>query len=320
MFDAVTMGELLIDFTPAGRSEQGQALFECNPGGAPANVAVLLAKLGMKSAFLGKVGTDRFGYLLRDTLQDYGVNTEGLRFSKEVHTTLAFVHLAENGERTFSFCRNPGADLTLSEEELSYSMIEQSRVFHFGSLSMTAEPAKTATLKALNYAKSKGLLITFDPNLRESLWESLLEAKEAIKEGMLYADILKVSLEELVFLTGKEDPGEGTLQLLRAFDIPLIFVTLGERGCFYRYLHAIGTAPAYPVNMVDSTGAGDSFFGAAIYKILQIPGGFQRMTLDDVAECARFANAAGALTTTKKGGIPALPDREAIDRFFRELK
>lgn len=320
MYDAVTMGELLIDFTPAGRSEQGQMLFECNPGGAPANVAVLLAKLGKKTAFLGKVGTDRFGELLRCTLQDYGVNTEGLMFSKDIHTTLAFVHLAENGERSFSFCRNPGADLTLNEGELNYGIIEQSRVFHFGSLSMTAEPAKTATLKALKHAKNKGLLITFDPNLRESLWESLEDARKAIEEGMKYADILKVSHEELVFLTGKEDPGEGTLQLMRAFDIPLIFVTLGERGCFYRYLHAIGTAPAYSIQMVDSTGAGDSFFGAAIYKILEIPGGFHQMTVDDVAECARFANAAGALATVNKGGIPALPNRATIDRFFRELK
>lgn len=320
MFDAVTMGELLIDFTPAGSSEQGQALFACNPGGAPANVAVLLAKLGMKTAFLGKVGTDRFGELLRDTLQHYGVDTAGLRFSKEIHTTLAFVHLAENGERSFSFCRNPGADLTLGEEEVHYGLIEQSRVFHFGSLSMTAEPARTATRKALKHAQSNGLLITFDPNLRESLWTSLAAAKEAIEEGLAYTDILKVSQEELTFLTGKEDPTEGTLQLMRAFNIPLIFVTRGEYGCFYRYLHAVGTAPAYAVNMVDSTGAGDAFFGAAIGKILEIPGGFYRMTVDDVAECARFANAAGALTTTKKGGIPALPDKTAIDRFFRELK
>ncbi|MGG3308510.1 MULTISPECIES: carbohydrate kinase family protein [Paenibacillus] len=320
MFDVVTMGELIIDFTPAGNSEQGQALFECNPGGAPANVAVLLAKLGMRTAFLGKVGTDRFGELLRNTLQKYGVNTEGLRFSEEVHTTLAFVHLTEHGERSFSFCRNPGADLTLDENELNYNLIEKSRVFHFGSLSMTAEPAKTATLKALKHAKSQGLLITFDPNLRESLWNSLADAKKAIEEGLSFADILKVSQEELIFLTGRIDPGEGTLQLMRKFDIPLIFVTLGERGCFYRYLHAVGTAPAYPVRMVDSTGAGDAFVGAAIGKILGIPDGFNGMTVDDVAECVRFANAAGALATTQKGGIPALPDRARIERFFRELK
>lgn len=320
MFDVVTMGELLIDFTPVGRSEQGQPLFECNPGGAPANVAVLLAKLGMRVAFIGKVGTDSFGELLRETLQGYGVNTEGLRICTEAHTTLAFVQLTNNGERSFSFCRNPGADLTLDQGEVNYDLIDQSRVFHFGSLSMTAEPAKTATLKALEYARSKGLLITFDPNLREPLWASQDAAKEAIEEGLFYTDILKVSQEELIFLTGKEDPGEGTLQLMRAYDIPLIFVTLGDQGCFFRYLNAVGTAPAYSVNMVDSTGAGDAFFGAAIYKVLQITGGFQRMTLDDVAECARFANAAGALTTMGKGGIPALPDKVKIDRFFRELK
>lgn len=316
MYDLVAMGELLIDFTPAGRSEQGQALFECNPGGAPANVAVLLAKLGKKTAFLGKVGADSFGELLRFTLQDYGVDTEGLMISKDVHTTLAFVLLAENGERSFSFCRNPGADLTITEEEVNYTIIGQSRIFHFGSLSMTAEPAKSATLKALEYAKRKELLITFDPNLRESLWVSMEEARKAIETGMSYTDILKVSYEELSFLTGTEDLEEGTLHLMRNFDIPLIFVTLGEQGCFYRYLHTTGTVSAYPIQMVDSTGAGDSFFGAVICKVLEIPGGFHRMTVDDVAECARFANAAGALATVKKGGIPALPDRATIDSYL----
>jgi fructokinase len=317
MYDVVALGELLIDFTPYGISEQGNNLFERNSGGAPANVMAALSKLGKKTAFLGKVGNDQFGIFLAEVLKTNGINTKGLVFSDTVNTTLAFVHLQENGDRSFSFYRKPGADLTYEEQEVDYSFIKKSKIFHFGSVSMTNEPSRTATLSAAKYAKEKKKLITFDPNLRKSLWGSLSEAKAAMDEGMVYADIVKVSEEELLFLSGSKDLKEGSKFIMGKFDIQLLFVTLGDKGCFYRYLDATGIVPSYQVKSIDATGAGDIFFGAILYKILENSGGFSQLTIDDIKEYVRFANAAGALATTKRGAIPATPDLMSIEALLR---
>jgi sugar/nucleoside kinase (ribokinase family) len=320
MYDVVALGELLIDFTPYGISEQGNNLFERNSGGAPANVLATLSKLGKKTAFLGKIGNDPFGFFLAEVLKTNGIDSQGLVFSDKVNTTLAFVHLQENGDRSFSFYRKPGADLTYEEQEVDYSLIKKGKIFRFGSVSMTDEPSRTATLSAVKYAKEHKRLITFDPNLRESLWESLSEAKIAMEEGMVYADIVKVSEEELHFLSGSKDLREGSKLLMRKFDIPLLFVTLGEKGCFYRYLDATGTVPSYEVKSIDATGAGDIFFGAILYKILENPGGFSQLTIDDIKEYVRFANAAGALATIKRGAIHAAPDLMSIEALLRMRK
>lgn len=317
MYDVVALGELLIDFTPCGFSEQGNVLFERNPGGAPANVLAMLSKLGKKTAFLGKVGNDPFGQYLAETLRSNGIDVSGLRFSDSVNTTLAFVHLLPDGDRTFSFYRNPGADMTFEEKEVTYSIIEQGTIFHFGSISMTHEPARTATFSAVKYAKEQGLIISFDPNLRKSLWSSLDDAKRWMKDGLAYADLLKVSEEELYFLTDTNDLKDGSKLLMNKYDIPLIFVTLGDKGSFFRYMGSTGTVPPYRVKAVDATGAGDSFLGAILYKILENPSGFQQLTIDDIREYVLFANAAGALTTMKKGAIPALPDLDEICGLLR---
>ncbi|MCM8712089.1 PfkB family carbohydrate kinase [Clostridium sp. SYSU_GA19001] len=313
MFDVVALGELLIDFTPYGVSEQGNILFERNPGGAPANVAVALAKLKNKTAFIGMVGNDEFGTFLKNVLEDNGVNTDGLKFNKEVNTTLAFVHL-NNGDRNFSFYRNPGADMMISTEDIDFNIIKNSKIFHFGSLSLTDEPSKSAALAAVKYAKDNGIVISYDPNLRPPLWKSLEHAKEMITLGLNFADILKVSEEELEFITDTKDLKEGT-DILFKKGIKLIFVTLGEKGCFYRYEGGFGLVEAYKVNAIDTTGAGDAFLGAVLHKISDKS--LKQMTdmkKEEMEEIIKFANKAGALATTKKGAIPAMVTMEEIMR------
>ncbi|MGE5612902.1 MAG: PfkB family carbohydrate kinase [Bacillota bacterium] len=321
MFDITALGELLIDFTPHGFSESGNPLFERNPGGAPANLLSAASKLGAATAFIGKVGNDAFGRFLAKTLEACNINTSGLKFSDSVNTTLAFVHLDEKGDRSFSFYRNPGADMMLEERDIDESLIKSSRIFHFGSLSMTGEPARSATLKALEIAKDSGAVISFDPNLRPPLWKSLDDARAQMRKGLEYANILKISEEELEFLTGEKEPAKGTEILLNCnCNIALIIVTLGPSGAFFRAGSLTGRVPTYDVKVVDTTGAGDAFLGGALYKLKGL-GLEQLCTLSkkDLEDILSFANAVGALTTTKRGGIPAVPGIHDVERCMKEV-
>lgn len=313
MNDIVALGELLIDFTAHGFSENGSFLFEQNPGGAPANVLVALSKLGKNTAFLGMVGRDKFGVFLKNVLVENNVNTEGLKFSESVNTTLAFVHLEKDGDRVFSFYRNPGADMMLTKEDLNFELIENSKIFHFGSLSLTSEPSRSATLAAVTFAKENGLIISYDPNLRPLLWSSLDIAKQQIISCLKYADILKISEEEFHFITGISDLDVGT-ELLYNRGISIILITLGEEGCYYKYKGGSGIVKGYKVNTIDTTGAGDGFLGGVLYN-------FCNMTLDEIndinRECfekiIKMGNAVGALVTTKKGAIPSMPMLDEIN-------
>jgi fructokinase len=319
MFDISAVGELLIDFTPAGVSEAGNTIFERNPGGAPANVLAAASKLGASTAFLGKVGNDQFGRFLEKTLKDNRIDTRGLKFSPSVNTTLAFVHLDGQGDRSFSFYRSPGADMMLSGEDLDEHVLKTSNIFHFGSVSMTDEPSRSATLQAVGIAKNSGAIISFDPNLRPLLWKSQAEAKKQILSGLGLADILKISEEELEFLTGERDLENGTRQL-QTYGIKLIIVTLGPAGAFYRSGNNTGFQPTYDVAVVDTTGAGDAFLGAFLFRIRNLDlDGISRLSPSELDNMVEFANAAGACTTVKKGGIPAVPGLDEVERCMREV-
>ncbi|WP_099355605.1 PfkB family carbohydrate kinase [Fredinandcohnia onubensis] len=315
MYGVTALGELLIDFTPSGQSERGNVLFETNPGGAPANVLVALSKLDVKTSFIGKVGQDHFGIFLKNTLEKMNVDTLNLLFSNEANTTLAFVHLDPSGDRSFSFYRESGADILLREVEISEQQIKNSTIFHFGSLSLTHEPATTATFTALNYAKKHGVLISYDPNLRLQLWDSVDRAKEMIKKGLEYADIVKLSEEELLFLTGTRDVEKGTELIKIRYQCPLILVTLGPSGSFFRSTTSFGRVGGFKVDVVDTTGAGDAFVGGTLYKILEKNKKLYELTKDDYMEVLNFANATGALATTSKGGIPSMPTLEQIEKL-----
>ncbi len=312
MFDIVGLGELLIDFTPAGFSSSGNPLFQQNSGGAPPNVLAAAAKLGGKGAFIGMVGYDQFGRYLKGILESNKINTEGLKFTHRADTTLAFVHLKEDGDRSFSFYRNPGADMMLREEDVPYHIIDASKIFHFGSLSMTDEPSKSATLKAVQYAKDKGKIISYDPNWRPPLWESDEKAKEGMLLGLEFADIIKVSEEELTFLTDEEDWVKGSKMLMDK-GISLVVVTRGAKGCYFRCIAGAASLPTYDTKVVDTTGSGDAFMGTALHYISQMDGDIQDITLDAMLKIVDYANAAGALCATKKGGVPAMPTLSEIE-------
>lgn len=320
MFDVVALGEVLIDFTPSGLSAAGNELFERNPGGAPANVLAALSKLGKKTAFIGKVGNDQFGKFLESTLKTCNIDTRGLVFSNEVNTTLAFVHLDDKGDRTFSFYRNPGADLTLSRDEINYQLIKGAKVFHYGSVSMTHEPSKTATLSAVQFAKENGVLVSYDPNLRVPLWSSLDAAKKVISEGLKFADLLKISEEELLFLTGESDLEAGSKSIRDKFGIDIIFITLGRKGCFYRLKDSTGCSPTYDVKTIDTTGAGDAFLGGILYNIVENGIKPTQLTLSDIATFVDFANATGSMATTRRGAIPAMPSLNEIEECKQKIR
>lgn len=312
------LGELLIDFTPVGKSRQGGALFERNPGGAPANVLVVASKLGLSTAFIGKVGQDAFGEFLKDTLVKQGVDTKGLIMTTEANTTLAFVHLDEGGDRLFSFYRNPGADMLLKESEVDEGILKESSIFHFGSVSMTKEPARRATLKAVERAVALGKTISYDPNLRPPLWDSEREAKEIISQGLPFADILKISEEELEFLTDQKDPDIGSRLLYEKYKTSIILVTLGPDGCFYRSGEIAGYSPGFQVSTIDTTGAGDAFMGGFLYQFIKSGKGVAELDGRELGEAVKFANAMGALTTTKRGAIPAIPSMEEVSKTCLE--
>lgn len=315
MLDVVALGEVLIDFTPAGTSPGGNALFECNPGGAPANVLACLANLGRKTAFIGKVGDDQFGVLLRRVLAEKGISTTGLVVDGEVNTTLAFVHLGEDGERFFSFYRKPGADTRLRPDEVEDAWLDAA-VFHFGSLSLTHEPARSATLAALKKAQEKGMLISYDPNLRPPLWANLNEARRQMLAVMGQANLVKVSREELEFLTGQSDLQEGSAQLCQDYGLRLLLVTLGKDGCFFRRGDITGQVPGFKVKAVDTTGAGDAFLGGMLHEFLRRGKPLEEWGQEDLESSVRFANAIGALVVTRKGGIPAMPSLSEVEDFL----
>lgn len=320
MFDVVALGETLIDFTPGGANAQGAQLFACNPGGAPANVLAMNARLGGKTAFIGKVGKDNFGDFLRNTMRQSGIDTAGLVADEKLHTTLAFVHLDEKGDRSFTFYRDLGADVMLQSHEVRRDIIDDCRIFHFGAVSLTADPCRTATMEAARYAKAQGKLISFDPNFRPLLWGDPTLAAIWTRRGVQLADLLKVSEEELHLITGTADPQTGAEKLL-AMGPSLVLVSMGEKGAYYRNRVCSGMVPAFAVNTVDTTGAGDAFLGAVHYQLrgktaaelAQLPG-------EQLHEIVRFANAAGSLATTAGGAIPAMPTLQAIEECLRENK
>lgn len=312
MYDVVAVGELLIDFTPAGTSDYGAALFARNPGGAPANVLAAVTRLGGRTAFIGKVGKDGFGRFLRDTLDGLGIDTAGLVMTDKVPTTLAFVQLNEHGDRSFSFYRKPGADIMLTPDEVNRELTAQAKVMHFGSVSLTDEPSRAATFAAVRAAKEAGAVVSYDPNYRPLLWDSLEEAKRWMCKGLSLADVVKVSDEELELLTGETDPERGSQKLLEA-GASLALVSMGAKGAFYRLGEICGRQPTYDVKTVDTNGAGDSFFGAVLYRLCGKPlAGIRALGKQELEDILSFGNAAGSMTTTRPGAIPALPTMEEV--------
>ena len=315
--DVTALGELLIDFTESGVSPQGNPLLEANPGGAPCNVLAMLAKLGRRTAFIGKVGMDNFGKSLRRTAAEVGIDVGNLLFDDRVPTTLAFVHNAPDGERDFSFYRNPGADVMLRPEEVSEDLIARSRIFHFGSLSMTHPESREATERALQYAKKHGCLISFDPNLREPLWDDPEEARRQIAFGLGQCDVLKIADNELTWFTGRADPDEGVSELQDRYDIPLILVSRGRDGssAFHRGMR-VDEAAFLMENTVDTTGAGDAFCACVLHFVLDR--GADDLREDQLREMLRFANAAAALVTTRKGALRVMPTAAEAEALLAE--
>jgi len=311
-FDVVALGELLIDFTENGLSGQGNLLFEANPGGAPCNVLAMLKKLGRSCAFVGKVGEDMFGHLLRDVAEEADICMDYLIFDKDVRTTLAFVKTFPNGDRGFSFYRNPGADMMITEEELPLEAITNSRIFHFGTLSMTHEGVRKATYKAIDTAKQSGALISFDPNLRPPLWNSLEEAKAQIEYGLAHCDIPKIADNELEFMTSETDLDKGTAILREKYpNIRLFNVTAGAEGSCSYYEDKRVFVPACKLGgVIETTGAGDTFCACVLNYVLEH--GLDGLTLNDLTEMLHFANTAAYLVTTKKGAIRSMPEYEQI--------
>jgi len=319
MKDVTALGELLIDFTPSGRGEQDNPRFEANPGGAPSNVLVSLACLGLETEFIGCVGRDNFGQLLVAALRSKGVQTNGIVYSN-VKTTLAFVHIDEHGERSFDFYRQPGADMMLAKEDLNLELISHSRIFHVGSISMTDEPAREATLTALNHAKERNKVISFDPNLRPLLWDNLDNAKRQIEIVMQYADIVKVSEEELAFLTNTDDISVGAKQLFEKHHLSLLFVTLGDKGSYAYNEKGLVFVPGITVKAVDTTGCGDAFFAGVLYQLLKNELLNVDLPKEKLEQILRFGNAMGAYVAKHKGGIPAMPTLSQIEDFIAHSK
>lgn len=310
MFDVTALGEVLIDFTPCGKSEAGMNLFEQNPGGAPANVLAALCNLGFNTAFIGKVGDDMHGALLKDTLDKAGIDTEGLVVDDTVFTTLAFVSL-KDGERTFSFARKPGADTQLRPEEVKEDIVKNTKIFHCGSLSLTDEPARSATFHAIKMAKESGALISYDPNYRAPLWNSVEEAKVQMRSVIPYADIMKISDEETALLTDCSDPKEAAQALLDQ-GVKCVVVTLGKDGALLKTAQIEIVEKGKARKVVDTTGAGDSFWGGILSRFAQDGTDPAEITEEKAREYVRFANAVAGLCVEKRGAIPAMPTLEQV--------
>ena len=312
MVDVVALGELLIDFTMQSVDADGYPTMAAHPGGAPANFLAALAKYGKRTALLGKVGADKFGRLLKGTLEGADIVTDGLIVSDDVFTTLAFVTLDESGNREFSFARKPGADMYINFDELNLSLIDEAKVFHFGTLSLTDEPARTTTQKAVAYAKEKGKLITYDPNLRKPLWKDLETAKEQMLWGLEQADVVKISDEEVEFLFGM-GVEEGAQHILDTYGLKLVFVTCGPEGCFFKNAVASGMVPSLrDIQVKDTTGAGDIFGGSAVYKLLETGKAPEILNAEELKDVVSFACTAAGLSTTQYGGISSVPAYEDV--------
>nr|WP_325304204.1 carbohydrate kinase [uncultured Oscillibacter sp.] len=315
-FDVVALGELLVDFTDNGLSEQGNTLFEANPGGAPCNVLAMLKKLDRSCAFIGKVGDDLFGRRLRAVAEEAGICMDYLAVDRKRRTTLAFVEKLANGDRDFSFYRNPGADMTLAEEDLPLEVLAGCRVFHFGTLSMTHEGIRQATRKAVDCAKAGGALISFDPNLRPPLWDSLENAREQISYGLAHCDILKIADNELGFMTGETDFDKGAANLRERYpNIRLLNVTAGPEGSYSYYNGLRVFRPSLKLGgVIETTGAGDTFCACVLNFVLER--GLEGLTEKDLGDMLFFANAAAYLVTTRKGAIRSMPEREQVENLL----
>lgn len=312
MMDVVALGELLIDFACLNTDSDGYPTMAAHPGGAPANFLAALTKFGAKTALLGKVGTDAFGKMLTGTLQKAGIETRGLVSANDVFTTLAFVTFDEHGDREFSFSRKPGADTCLNFDELDLSLIDEAKVFHFGTLSLTDEPARTTTQKAVAYAKKAGKLITYDPNLRKPLWRDLEEAKKQLIWGLQQADVVKISDEEVEFLFGL-GVEEGADYILKNLGVKLVFVTCGADGCYFKNAVASGHVPSLrDIQVKDTTGAGDIFGGSAVWKLLQYGVSPELLNEAQLCDVVTFACTSAGLSTTRSGGISSVPEYEEV--------
>ena len=314
-YDVTALGELLIDFTENGTSAQGNPVLEANPGGAPCNVLSMLNRLGHKTNFIGKIGKDMFGDQLEAALKEVGIGTDGLMKDDEVHTTLAFVHTAPDGDREFSFYRNPGADMMLSEDEVDADQIKNSTIFHFGSLSMTDEVCRKATRKAIAIAEEAGVLMSYDPNLREPLWKSMDLAKEQISYGLEHCNILKISDNEIQWLTGKEDYDEGIAMVQEKYNIPLILLSLGKTGSRAYTKNCRVEVPAFiQENTIETTGAGDTFSACILHYVLEH--GWKEYSEAELTEMLTFANAAASIVTTRKGALRVMPTKEEVQAML----
>ena len=315
-YDVVALGELLIDFTENGESAQGNPMFEANPGGAPCNVLAMLHNLGAKTAFIGKVGDDYLGHMLAEKAEGAGIDMSGLFYDKDIHTTLAFVHTFPGGDRDFSFYRKPGADMSLTKEEVisKKELIESAKAFHFGTLSMTDDAVCKASEEAIKIAKEAGCILSFDPNYRAPLWETEEKAKEKMRYGLSVCDVLKISDNEVLFLTGEKDIVAGVKKILSEFDIPLVFATAGPDGsyCFFKGEVLQQDAFLNP-NTIETTGAGDTFMASALYYA--VTNGIENLNTEILKEALLTASKAASIITTRKGALCVMPTREEIDNI-----
>jgi Sugar kinases, ribokinase family len=317
-YDVVALGELLIDFTENGISGQGNPVYEANPGGAPCNVLAMLTKLGKRTAFIGKVGQDIFGNRLKNTLGEVGIDTSNLVMAEDVRTTLAFVETFPDGDRDFSFYRNPGADMMLKKDEIKMELVKDTALFHFGTLSMTHEEVRNATKKAVAAAREAGAVISFDPNLREPLWRSLEEAKEQVAYGLSQCDILKISDNEIQWFTGEEDYDAGICRLRKQYDIPLIMLSMGKDGsrAYYKDLR-VEVKPFLQEKTIETTGAGDTFGACCLNYVLKY--GLHNMDEGKLKEMLTFANAAASIITTRKGALRVMPEEDEVREFIEKF-
>lgn len=316
-YDVVALGELLIDFTENGKSAQGNPIYEANPGGAPCNVLSMLTRLGRKTAFIGKVGRDIFGNRLQAALTEVGIDTSNLVLDEETRTTLAFVETFADGDRDFSFYRNPGADMMLTEDDVDVKLVQDTAVFHFGTLSMTHEGVRKATKKAIAAAKEAGAVISFDPNLREPLWKSLEEAREQVAYGLSQCDVLKISDNEIQWFTGEDDYDAGISRLREQYDIPLIVLSMGREGsrAYYRDLR-VEVSPFIQEKTIETTGAGDTFGGSCLHYVLQY--GLDDLDEEKLRQMLTFANGAASIITTRKGALRVMPTKEEVKALIEE--
>ncbi|WP_332691943.1 aminoimidazole riboside kinase [Halalkalibacter lacteus] len=311
----ITLGEALIDFIPL---DQTNTSYQKSPGGAPANVAVGVARLGVKSTFIGKVGDDVLGKFLRDTLHHYGVHTNRMLLTPEVRTGVVFVTNAEDGERSFDFYIDPSADRFLNADEIVEDDFENHKILHFGSISMISSPAKEATHHAVKIAKEKGMLVSYDPNLRISLWDTNEQARETIKSMLSQADLLKISEEELEFITGEKDIDKG-VEKLNQYNIPFMLITLGAEGSYVYTSEGHQHVPAMEVKAIDTTGAGDAFVSGMLYSLNEYEGDIESLSLDEAVQMAKFASISGALAASTKGAMTALPTLEEVQNHLQEV-